>query len=70
MEIVTILWAMNIERPTNQDGLPAPIDSDGCVDTGLTVYVHILTLSLQSMRLTNNIAFMFGPIQTSNAVRY
>lgn len=34
-----MLWAMNIERATDEKGEPLPMDVDGCIEDGLVVYV-------------------------------
>ncbi|ETW79561.1 cytochrome P450 CYP2 [Heterobasidion irregulare TC 32-1] len=38
IQIAMMLWAMNIDRPTNETGVPVPMDIEGCVDDGLSVH--------------------------------
>ncbi|SJL10290.1 related to O-methylsterigmatocystin oxidoreductase [Armillaria ostoyae] len=35
IDIAMMLWAMNIERATDENGVPLPLDVDGCVEDGL-----------------------------------
>ena len=39
INIATLLWAMNIERPLDAYGKPIPLDVDGCIDDGVIVCV-------------------------------
>ncbi|KAH0835783.1 cytochrome P450 [Lanmaoa asiatica] len=41
IDIAMVLWAMNIERTTDAQGKPLPIDVNGCVEDGLVVYVQV-----------------------------
>ncbi|PBK94425.1 cytochrome P450 [Armillaria gallica] len=35
IDIAMVLWAMNIERATDENSVPLPLDVDGCVEEGL-----------------------------------
>ncbi|PBK94399.1 cytochrome P450 [Armillaria gallica] len=35
INIAMMLWAMNIERATDESGVPLPLDVDGCIEEGL-----------------------------------
>lgn len=37
IEIAMMLWSMNIERPTDENGKPVDMDVEGCVEDGLSV---------------------------------
>lgn len=37
IEMAMILWAMNIERPKDANGKPAPMDLENCIEAGLVV---------------------------------
>ena len=60
LNIATILWAMNIERETDEKGNVVPLDVDGCVDHGLVVYVSDLILNL--WRASSVLHFFRGPM--------
>ena len=37
IDIAIMLWAMNIERMSDDKGNPVPLDIDGCIEDGLVV---------------------------------
>lgn len=51
IEMAMILWAMKLERPVDEKGAPVPIDTDGCIEAGVVVYVFIcINRDLSAMR--------------------
>ncbi|KAG7451645.1 cytochrome P450 [Guyanagaster necrorhizus] len=35
--IATLLWALDIERATDEKGAPLPLDADGCIEDGVVI---------------------------------
>lgn len=51
IEMAMILWAMKLERPVDEKGVPVPIDIDGCIEAGVVVYVLLfINRDLSTMR--------------------